>query len=197
MAPTRAWRRTSRRTQIRAVGAAVDAPHADVRCGLKLTRSLWLSSGRFALVAVRLVLVVTLVVAGAVSRVMFSIFLGGTLTVVGALKLLGRGRPEPLLDENGRPVRGSISEKAFADINGVRQGMFIQSVDPFHGIYDYTVNYQLAKDYFDRLKAPVKGFYSFDRSAHSPILEEPGKARKILREDVLAGAKSLADDPRR
>ena len=67
----------------------------------------------------------------------------------------------------------------------------------FHGIYDYTVSYQLAKDYFERLKAPLKGFYSFDRSAHSPILEEPEKARRIMRQDVLAGANSLADGPRR
>jgi len=54
---------------------------------------------------------------------------GGTLIRVGAPKLLGRGRPKPVLDENGHPVRGSISEKAFADINGVRQGMFIQGKD--------------------------------------------------------------------
>ena len=67
----------------------------------------------------------------------------------------------------------------------------------FHGIYDYTVNYQLAKDYFEGLEAPLKGFYSFSRSAHSPVLEEPEKARRIMREDVLEGANSLADDPRR
>jgi len=28
----------------------------------------------------------------------------------------------------------------------------------FSGIYDYTVNYTLAKDYFEKLQAPVKGF---------------------------------------
>jgi pimeloyl-ACP methyl ester carboxylesterase len=67
----------------------------------------------------------------------------------------------------------------------------------FHGVYDYTVNYQLAKDYVEKLKAPVKGFYTFNRSAHSPILEEPRKAQKIMREDVLAGASSLADGARR
>jgi pimeloyl-ACP methyl ester carboxylesterase len=65
----------------------------------------------------------------------------------------------------------------------------------FHGAYDYTVNYQLAKEYADRLKAPLKGFYTFERSAHSPIFEEPRKAQRILREDVLAGAASLADSP--
>jgi pimeloyl-ACP methyl ester carboxylesterase len=63
----------------------------------------------------------------------------------------------------------------------------------FHGAYDYTVNYQLAKDYVEALKAPLKGFYTFGRSAHSPIFEEPEKARRILRQDVLAGANHLAD----
>jgi pimeloyl-ACP methyl ester carboxylesterase len=65
----------------------------------------------------------------------------------------------------------------------------------FHGIDDYTVNYQLAKDYVAGLKAPVKGFYTFNRSAHSPVLEEPGKAGRILHADVLAGGNHLADPP--
>jgi hypothetical protein len=30
------------------------------------------------------------------------------------------------------------------------------------GVYDYTVNPTLAKDYFEKLRAPVKGFYTFD-----------------------------------
>jgi len=65
----------------------------------------------------------------------------------------------------------------------------------FHGTYDYTVNYQLAKDYVERLKAPLKGFYTFERSAHSPVLEEPQKACGIMYADVLAGANSIADGP--
>jgi pimeloyl-ACP methyl ester carboxylesterase len=64
----------------------------------------------------------------------------------------------------------------------------------FHGVYDYTVNYQLAKNYAEALKAPLKGFYTFDQSAHSPILEEPQRARRIMHEDVLEGANNLADD---
>lgn len=67
----------------------------------------------------------------------------------------------------------------------------------FHGVYDYTVNYQLARDYVAALKAPLKGFYPFDRSAHSPVMEEPQKAQRIMREDVLAGANNLADGSRR
>lgn len=63
----------------------------------------------------------------------------------------------------------------------------------FHGIYDYTCSYTEAKAYFEKLKAPVKGFYTFDQSAHSPMFEEPEKMQKILQADVLLGANSLAD----
>ncbi len=62
-----------------------------------------------------------------------------------------------------------------------------------HGIHDYTVSYPMAKEYLKQLKAPVKGFYTFELSAHSPVYEEPGRARKILRDDVLTGANALAD----
>jgi pimeloyl-ACP methyl ester carboxylesterase len=63
----------------------------------------------------------------------------------------------------------------------------------FSGIYDYTVNYTLAKEYFETIQAPVKGFYTFEQSAHSPIFEESEKVQKILREDVLTGMNHLAD----
>lgn len=62
-----------------------------------------------------------------------------------------------------------------------------------NGIYDYTCSYTLSKDYFEKLQAPLKGFYTFGQSAHSPIFEEPEKMRNILQEDVLAGDNSLAD----
>jgi len=61
----------------------------------------------------------------------------------------------------------------------------------FEGIYDYTCSYTLAKEYFDQLKAPIKGFYTFEQSAHSPLFEEPEKMGRILQEDVLAGTNSL------
>jgi pimeloyl-ACP methyl ester carboxylesterase len=63
----------------------------------------------------------------------------------------------------------------------------------FHGKYDYTVSYPLAKAYFDELQAPIKGFYTFDHSAHSPMFEEPGKMKQIIQEDVLARKNSLSD----
>lgn len=63
----------------------------------------------------------------------------------------------------------------------------------FHGIYDYTVSYHLAKDYFEQLEAPVKGFYTFNQSAHSPMFEEPERVKEILLNDVLKGSSSLTD----
>jgi pimeloyl-ACP methyl ester carboxylesterase len=66
----------------------------------------------------------------------------------------------------------------------------------FHGAYDYTVSYPLAKAFFHKLKAPVKGFYTFAQSAHSPVFEEPERACEIMRHDVLAGSVSMADTPR-
>ena len=49
----------------------------------------------------------------------------------------------------------------------------------FEGIYDYTVSSSLAKEYFEKIEAPIKGFYTFERSAHSPLFEEPEKANQI------------------
>jgi pimeloyl-ACP methyl ester carboxylesterase len=62
-----------------------------------------------------------------------------------------------------------------------------------HGVHDYTVSYTLARAYHEQLEAPLKGFYTFDQSAHSPLFEEPQKTCAIMREDVLTGATRLAD----
>lgn len=64
----------------------------------------------------------------------------------------------------------------------------------FAGKYDYTCCYSLQHDYFQKLKAPVKGFYSFEESAHSPVFEEPAKAKEILCSDVLRGTAAAADE---
>ncbi len=63
----------------------------------------------------------------------------------------------------------------------------------FSGVYDYTVSYTLTKEYFEKLDAPIKGFYTFEKSAHSPFLEEPERMQQILKEDVLKGLISLSD----
>ena len=63
----------------------------------------------------------------------------------------------------------------------------------FHGRHDYTCSYELASRYVSALEAPVKGFYTFERSAHSPILEEPARSLDILSRDVLRARADLAD----
>ena len=61
------------------------------------------------------------------------------------------------------------------------------------GRYDYQVSYVLAKGFVEAVEAPVKGFYTFWDSAHSPCFEEPEKMIGILREDVLRGEAVMAD----
>lgn len=63
----------------------------------------------------------------------------------------------------------------------------------FHGIYDYTITYQTALEYYKSIDAPVKGFYTFEKSAHSPIFEDPGRSRTIMTQDVTKGRNSLSD----
>lgn len=63
----------------------------------------------------------------------------------------------------------------------------------FSGEYDYTVNYKMSEEYFRKLDAPIKGFYLFKNSAHSPIFEEPEKAMNIIQKDILQSTNTLAD----
>ncbi len=62
-----------------------------------------------------------------------------------------------------------------------------------HSIHDYTVTLQETKAYFEALQAPVKGFYTFQLSAHSPMLEEPYLMRRIIEQDILKGTIGLSD----
>jgi len=54
-----------------------------------------------------------------------------------------------------------------------------------HGKYDYQVSYQLAREYFEILRAPDKSFFTFENSAHSPNAEEPEKFVQIIRDIAL------------
>lgn len=63
----------------------------------------------------------------------------------------------------------------------------------FAGKYDYTTAYSTQKEFFDFVDADVKGFYTFENSAHSPVFEEPTRAVEIFTTDVLKGTVTLAD----
>jgi pimeloyl-ACP methyl ester carboxylesterase len=61
----------------------------------------------------------------------------------------------------------------------------------FVGRHDQTANPELSRAYFEAIEAPVKGFYMFENSAHSPLFEEPVRATEILLQDVLLGKNML------
>ena len=63
----------------------------------------------------------------------------------------------------------------------------------FSGRHDLTANRDLSRAFFDRITAPVKGFYTFENSAHSPLFEEPERARDILLTDILQQTIRLSD----
>ncbi len=54
-----------------------------------------------------------------------------------------------------------------------------------HGVFDYTCSYELAKEYYEKIEAPSKGFYSFEHSAHSPLFEEPDEMMRIIKTEIL------------
>ena len=65
------------------------------------------------------------------------------------------------------------------------------------GRFDYTVSIDEARSYLQKIQAPLKGFYTFERSAHSPMFEEPDMMLRVLKEDVLTLSNQLADGARR
>ncbi len=53
------------------------------------------------------------------------------------------------------------------------------------GRYDLHTAYEPAKQYFDQIRAPLKRFITFERSAHFPMFEEPGRFFVTLVSEVL------------
>ncbi|MDP4239879.1 MAG: alpha/beta hydrolase [Bacteroidota bacterium] len=70
-----------------------------------------------------------------------------------------------------------IRKNLFRDIDSMRIPVYI-----FQGKYDYQTSYEVAKEFYNQLKAPKKEFFSFENSAHSPIMEEVDKFNSIVRE---------------
>ena len=50
-----------------------------------------------------------------------------------------------------------------------------------HGKYDYQVSYTLAREWFDKIEAPQKSFFTLENSAHGVIMEEPENFVQIIR----------------
>ena len=85
--------------------------------------------------------------------IIISVLVAFILILVGVLQLWSPGKPGPFLDANGSPLAGSISEKVFININGVKQGMFIKSKDVSHPVLLYL--HGGMPDYFLTQKYPT------------------------------------------
>jgi len=62
------------------------------------------------------------------------------------------------------------------------------------GKYDYQVSHTLAREWFDKIEAPQKAFFTFENSAHGVIIEEPEKFVQIIREIALENTENFNSD---
>jgi pimeloyl-ACP methyl ester carboxylesterase len=60
-----------------------------------------------------------------------------------------------------------INTNLFHHIDSMQVPVYI-----FQGVYDYQTPYIVARDFYEQLKAPHKEFFTFENSAHSPVMEE-------------------------
>jgi pimeloyl-ACP methyl ester carboxylesterase len=77
-------------------------------------------------------------------------------------------------------ITDAFNFNAFETINKLKIPFYV-----FAGKYDYTTAYSVQEKYFNRVTAPLKKFYTFENSAHSPLFEENEKALKIILQDIL------------
>ena len=94
------------------------------------------------------------------------------------------------LKEKMNYMRGLLFSQKLLFPNIIEDSLFVSSksfnipVFILHGKYDYQVSHDLAKEYYESIDAPRKGFYTFEHSAHSPFWEEPEAFAVALREIV-------------
>ena len=79
------------------------------------------------------------------------------------------------ISRNFPVVQDSITFNAFEEVPSLQIPVYF-----FAGQYDYTCCYSLQKEYYEKVEAPRKEFYTFENSAHSPVYEESERAVQIL-----------------
>ncbi len=92
------------------------------------------------------------------------------------------------LSEKQKYLRGAMFSQKYLWNNIVHDNLletdasFRVPIYIVHGKYDYQVSHALAREWFDKINAPEKAFFTFENSAHSPNMEEPEKFVGIVRE---------------
>ena len=125
-----------------------------------------------------------------------AIMLGSLLILWLVILYYSPGKPETFLENMGKPLAGSLSEKTFITIGGIRQGMFIKSKNPKNpvllylhgGIPDYflTRKYPTGlEDYFTVVWWEQRGF-GLSYSASIP-------AETMNLDQMISDAKELTD----
>jgi pimeloyl-ACP methyl ester carboxylesterase len=107
------------------------------------------------------------------------------------------------LSEKSNYLKGmNLSAKTLWD-SVVKDNLFVSStifqvpVYITHGKYDYQVSYTLAREWFNKIEAPQKAFFTFENSAHGTIMEEPEKFVQIIREISSGKIQNFIPDEKR
>lgn len=66
----------------------------------------------------------------------------------------------------------------------------------FLGRHDFNTPSQLAAQYLDRLDAPLKRLEWFEKSAHFPFFEEPGRFHRALLQATQTAAEFWSKESR-
>ena len=84
------------------------------------------------------------------------------LIIIGLLLIYSSGKPAPFLDNNGKKLTGSISEKVFVTIGGISQGMFIRSKNMNNPVLLYVHGGPAFPNYFlvDKYKPQLEEYFT-------------------------------------
>ena len=113
-----------------------------------------------------------------------------TISMIDAAKLILSFKGYTL-SEKVNYLRGMVFSQTTLWDNVIEDNFFESStifqvpVYITHGKYDYQVSHALAREWFDKIEAPQKAFFTFENSAHGTIIEEPEKFVQIIREIAL------------
>jgi len=101
------------------------------------------------------------------------------------------------LSEKVNYIRGMMFSQTTVWNDVVKDNLFESSTTfqvPVYitqGKWDYQVSHALAKEWFDKIEAPEKAFFTFENSAHGTIMEEPEKFVQIIREIAFSTPKKV------